>query len=64
MFERLQEAADRQADRLLMRVIHRLAKAETPKGVDIEPLDDGVSLSGSGLKRRMIDDARWRNFGR
>ncbi|HMS21594.1 hypothetical protein [uncultured Sphingorhabdus sp.] len=64
MFERLQEAADRQADRLLMRVIHRLAKAETPEGVDIEPLDDGVRLSGRGLKHRMIDDAQLRNFGR
>lgn len=64
MFERLQEAADRQADRLLMRVIHRLAKAEIPEGVNTEPLDDGVRLSGRGLKRRMIDDAQLRNFGR
>jgi hypothetical protein len=64
MFERLQEAADRQADRLLMRVIHRLAQAETAEGVDIEPLDDGVRLSGRGLKRQMIDDAQLRSFGR
>lgn len=64
MFERLQEAADRQADRLLMRVIDRLAQTETPEGVDIERLDDGVRLSGRGLKRRMIEDAQLRNFGR
>lgn len=64
MFERLQQAADRKADRLLMRVIHRLAQSETPKGVEIEPLDDGVRLSGRSLKRRMIDDAQLRNFGR
>ena len=64
MFERLQEAADRKADWLLMRVIQRLAQSETPKGVDVEPLDDGVCLSGRGLKRRLIDDAQLRNFGR
>lgn len=64
MFERLAEAADRKTDRLLMRVIRQLAQAETPKGVDIESLDDGVRLSGRGLKHRMIDDAQLRNFGR
>ncbi|MFN3747372.1 MAG: hypothetical protein ACK4SJ_01660 [Sphingorhabdus sp.] len=64
MFERLQQAADRKADRLLMRFILRLAQSETPKGIEIEPLDDGVRISGRGLKRRMIDDAQLRNFGR
>ncbi len=64
MFERLAEAADRKADRLLMRIIHRLAQSEMPKGVEVEPLNDGVRLSGRGLKGRMIDDPRLRNFGR
>lgn len=64
MFERLQEAVDRKADRLLVRAIHRLSQTETPKGVGSEPLDDGVRLSGRGLKRRMIDDPQLRNFGR
>lgn len=64
MFERLQEAADRKANWLLMRVIYRLAQSETPKGIEVEPIDDGVRLSGRGLKRRMTDDAQLRNFGR
>ena len=64
MFEQLQEAADRKADRLLMRVIHRLAQSETLKGVEIEPLDDGVRFTGRGLKRRLVDDDHLRNFGR
>lgn len=64
MFERLQEAADRNADRLLMRVIHRLSQSETPKGIEVEALDDGVRLSGRGLKKRMIDDPHLRNYGR
>lgn len=64
MFERLQQAADRKADRLLMRVIRRLAQTEMPKGVEIETLDDGVRLSGRGLKRHLIDDAQLRNLGR
>ncbi len=64
MFERLQAAADRKADRLLMRVIRRLAQCEAPKGIEAEPTDDGVRLSGRGLKRRMIDDVQLGNFGR
>ena len=64
MLERLQEAADRKADRLLMRVTHRLSQNETPNGIEAEPIDDGLRLSGRGLKRRMIDDAELRNFGR
>lgn len=64
MFERLQAAADRKADRLLMRVIHRLAQTPLPNGVEAEPLDKAVRLSGHGLKRRMIDDPQLRNFGR
>jgi hypothetical protein len=64
MFERLKAAADRQADRLLLRVIARLAARPVPPGVEVKALDDGVMLSGRGLKRRMIDDADLRDFGR
>jgi hypothetical protein len=64
MFERLQLAADRKADQLLMRVIRLLAQTETPKGINAEPMEDGVRLSGRGLKTRMIDDPQLRNFGR
>jgi hypothetical protein len=64
MFERLQQAADRNADRLLMRVIRRLSQSEMSDGVEIEALDDGVRLSGRKLRQRLIADARLRNIGR
>lgn len=64
MLERLQAAASRKADRLLVRIIRRLASRPVPPGVEIKALPDGVELSGKRLKRRMIDDAELRNFGR
>lgn len=64
MFERLKAAADRHADRLLMRVICRLAARPVPPGVEVKALPDGVELSGKRLKRRMIDDPTLRNFGK
>jgi hypothetical protein len=64
MFERLQAAASKRADRLLMRVIARLAARPVPPGVEIKALPDGVELSGTQLKVRMIDDPELRNFGR
>jgi hypothetical protein len=62
MLERLQAAANRRADQLLMRVIHRLAHRPVPPGVEVKALSDGVALSGKRLKRRMIDDPSLRNF--
>jgi hypothetical protein len=64
MFERLQAAASRSADRLLMRLIARLAARPAPPGVEVKALPDGVELSGKRLKRRMIDDPDLRNFGK
>ncbi len=64
MFERLQQAADRNADGLLMRAIRRLSQSEMPDGVEIEALDDGVRLSGRKLRQRLIADTRLRNIGR
>ena len=64
MFERLQAAAEKRADRLLMRVIARLAARPVPPDVEVKASADGVELTGRRLKRRMIDDADLRNFGR
>jgi hypothetical protein len=64
MFEQLQAAASKRADRLLMRVIARLAAKPVPPGVEVKALPDGVELSGKRLKQRMIDDPNLRNFGR
>jgi hypothetical protein len=63
MLERLQAVASKQADRMLMRVIRRLAARPVPPGVEIKALPDGVELSGKRLKRRMINDPALRNFG-
>ena len=63
MLERLQAAANRHADRLLIRLIHRLSTRPVPPGVELKALPDGVELSGKRLKRRMIDDPHLRNFG-
>lgn len=64
MFERLQQAADRNADGLLMRVIRRLSQSEMPDGVEIEAREGGVRLSGRKLRQRLIGDTRLRNIGR
>ena len=64
MLERLQAAASKQADRMLMRIIRRLASRPAPPGVEVKALPDGVELSAKRLKRRMIDDSNLRNFGR
>jgi hypothetical protein len=64
MLERLQDVLNRRADRLLIRVIARLARKTPPEGVEIKALPNGVQLSGKALKRRMIDDAELRNFGK
>jgi hypothetical protein len=63
MFEKLQAAASKRADRLLMRVIARLAARPVPPGVEVKALPDGVELSGK-RKARMIHDPGLRNFGR
>jgi hypothetical protein len=63
MLEQLQAAASKRADRLLMRVIARLASRTVPPGVEIKALPDGVELSGKRLKRRIIDEPDLRNFG-
>ena len=63
MFERLQDAANKRADRLLMRLIRHLATRPVPPGVGVKALPVGVELSGKRLKRRMIDDSQLRNFG-
>lgn len=64
MFERLQAAADRQADRLLVQAIRHLSDRPAPPGVDVSPLPDGVALTGKRLKARLVEDPVLRNFGK
>ena len=63
MLEKLQDAANRRADHLLIRLIRHLAARPVPPGVEVKALPDGIELSGKRLKRRMIDDPNLRNFG-
>lgn len=42
----------------------RLLATGCPAGVSVAPTGDGVCLVGKGLRRRMLTDARLRNFGR
>jgi len=64
MFERLQAAADRQADRLLVRAIRHLSDRPAPPGVEVSPLPEGVMLTGKRLRERLIEDPALRNFGK
>lgn len=52
------------AERARARVIDRLAQETPPPGVAVTRQEDGVMLSGRGLRRRRITDARLRSFGK
>jgi hypothetical protein len=41
-----------------------LQNADLPAGVTLSVTAAGLELSGRGLRRRMIDDPRLRNFAR
>jgi hypothetical protein len=64
MFEKLSRSAALIAAKAVERQIDRLAQIPAPPGVRIERSDDRITLSGKRLRRRMIDDASLRNFGR
>ena len=64
MFAKLQAAANRLADKLLMRAIRRLAAKPMPPGVVVKARPDGVERSGKRLEIRMINDIELRNVGR
>lgn len=64
MIEKLTQAAERRADDAVVKLINRLAQTPPPPGVTVDAVDDGVSLCGKRLRRRMLNDAQLRNFGR
>jgi hypothetical protein len=52
-------------ERAVMRALHKIIRdTALPGDVKIEADRDRIILSGRALKRRMIDDARLRNFTR
>ncbi|MEP7350524.1 MAG: hypothetical protein ABI668_11340 [Sphingorhabdus sp.] len=64
MFEKLTAAGERCAADAVVRTINRLAKTSTPPGVQIEPIEGGIALTGKALRRRYISDPNLRNFAR
>ncbi len=61
---RLSVRADRAGEKRIAAIINRAAAKFTPKGLRAEALEDGLRLSGRGLKRRMIADPGIRNWHR
>ena len=64
MFEKLSNAGERLASDAVAQAITRLANTPTPIGVAAGAIEGGVSLTGKGLRRRMIDNPQLRNFGK
>ena len=61
---RLNAKADALGERRAERLRDQLSAADLPQGVRAERSGEGVTLIGRNLRRRMLDDARLRNFGR
>lgn len=65
MFERLLARAQSVAQAAVPVVISRLAsEAMLPRDVRVETDENGLTLSGRNLRRRMLDDPRLRGIGR
>ena len=65
MFERLKARAARAGQAAVLMAIARLARdAQLPADVTVETGDEGLTLSGRALRRRLLDDPRLRRIGR
>ena len=64
MLENLFTTAEQRSAEAVARQISRLAQTPTPLGVTTETMENGVTLTGKRLRRRMLTDANLRNFGR
>ncbi|WP_397603321.1 hypothetical protein [Sphingorhabdus sp.] len=62
--DRLTAKADVLGAARVQRISDRLMVADLPQGVRAERSDEGVTLVAKNLRRRMLDDAQLRNFGR
>lgn len=62
--DRMNAKADVLAERRAEQRRDQLMATDLATGVRIERSDGGVTLIGRNLRRRMLDDARLRNFGR
>ena len=62
--DRLKAKADAVGAARVEQISDRLMATDLPQGVRAERNGDGVTLVGKTLRRRMLDDAQLRNFGR
>ena len=62
--DRLTAKADVLGAARVQRISDRLMVADLPQGVRAERSDEGVTFVAKNLRRRMLDDAQLRNFGR
>ena len=62
--DRLKAKAESVGNTRVAQICDALMATDCPAGVRVERTDEGVCLIGKNLRRRMIDDARLRNFGR
>ncbi len=62
--ERLMAKADALGDRRAEQLRDQLSATDLPQGVRAERSEDGVTLVAKNLRRRMLDDAVLRSFGR
>jgi hypothetical protein len=62
--ERLKAKAEALGEARVQQVSARLIATDLPQGVRAERSADGVTLFGKNLRRRMLDDAQLRSFGR
>ncbi|GGO92843.1 hypothetical protein [Stakelama pacifica] len=60
MFERLEARGQVLAREAARAEAKRIAGSVDVPGIGVEVTDDGVVLTGRGLWRRWINDARWR----
>ena len=62
--DRLTAKADVLGAARVQQISDRLMATDLPQGVQAERSDEGVTLVAKNLRRRMLDDAQLRNFGR
>jgi hypothetical protein len=64
MLGKLTPAAERRAADAVARQVDRLLETPPPPGVTVDANNEGITLTGKNLRRRMLTDANLRNFGR
>lgn len=62
--DRMTAKADALGDRRAEQLREQLIKENLPQGVRAERSGEGVTLIGKNLRRRMLNDAVLRSFGR